>query len=288
MSRTKTNNASIQDLELFKKVLTASCYDESAWTYLGQYDANNAEDKPSFKRKMKERLIRALAKSGYKLVKEQPFDMERRRSGDDWPLFGYTMVGHKRLDNIEHCIETVLKDEIEGDIIETGVWRGGAMMFAKAVLNKHSASDRSVWCADSFEGLPKQYGRDSEIRADPDLAGNTHLGVSQPDVEANFRRFDLLDENVKFVKGWFSDTLHKTPIEKVAVLRLDGDLYESTMDALDALYPKVSNGGFVIVDDYGSWKGCSAAVDEFRDTHGITAAMEQIDKHGYFWRVPKV
>ena len=220
------------------------------------------------------------------MVRTEPFDLERRETGNDWPLFGYTMIGHRRLDNIESCIQSVLEQKVEGDIIETGVWRGGAMMYAKAVLNKYGANDRTIWCADSFEGLPRHYGRDAEMSVDPNLVGNTYLAVSQSEVEDNFRRFGLLDENVRFLKGWFSDTLLKAPIEKISIARLDGDLYESTMDALAALYPKISSGGYVIVDDYGSWKGCRVAVDEYREKYGITAPIRNIDEHGHYWQVP--
>ena len=213
--------------------------------------------------------------------------MERRQSGNDWPLFGYTMVGHKRLDNIHECIKTVLEDNIPGDIIETGVWRGGAMMFAKAALNYYGVTDRKIWCADSFQGLPKQYDRDIEIGVDPELSGMRILAVSQEEVANNFKRFDLLDDDIEFLVGWFKDTLPKCPVEEIAIARLDGDLFESTMDALVNLYPKVANGGFMIIDDYGSWKGCSTAVDEFREANGITAPMQEIDMHGWFWRVSK-
>ncbi|MGI3186276.1 TylF/MycF/NovP-related O-methyltransferase [Nioella aestuarii] len=280
----------ITDLNLFKEVLTASCYNESAWQILDAYDVAKgvaAGGDKSLRSRVRRWIARTAKKRGYAVVRQLPFDPARRQGGEDWPLFGYTMVGHKRLDNIEFCLETVLADGIEGDVIETGVWRGGAMMFAKALLDLRGATDRSVWCADSFEGLPKQYGRDLEIADDPELSGSSTLAVTQQAVEANFRRFDLLDDRVKFLKGWFSDTLPTAPVEKIAIARLDGDLYESTMDALVNLYPKVSPGGFVIIDDYGSWKGCRAAVDEYRDEHGIDAPIERIDDHGYFWRVPK-
>ncbi len=288
-----TVSAKIGDLELFKQVLTASCYDESAWRFEDVFaetqlsmPAVEMSNNRRRKLQLKLRLGRWLAKRGYRIIKEQPFDREQRETGNDWPLFGYTMVGHRRLDNIQNCIETVLNDDIEGDIIETGVWRGGAMMFAKATLRYHGANDRTVWCADSFQGLPKKYGRDARVGLDPDLVGNSHLGVSVEDVRANFERFDLLDENVQFLKGWFKDTLHTAPVEKIAVARLDGDLFESTMDALNALYHRVTPGGFVIIDDYGSWRGCSDAVNEFREKHGISEPMQKIDVHGYFWRVP--
>ena len=102
--------------------------------------------------------------------------------------------------------------------------------------------------------------------------------------EALFKRYDLLDAQVRFLKGWFKDTLAAAPIERLAVLRLDGDLYESTMDALVPLYDKVSGGGFVIVDDYYSCAPCGRAIDEFRATRGISTPLQKIDEQSVFWQ----
>lgn len=273
-------------LELFKKVLTASCYAESSWKLIDTYDKEGLENaKRSWEHWLKTRIARFLWKRGVGIVSLKPFDLEKRQSGNDHPLLGFTMVGHKRLDNIQYCLETVITDRVKGDVIETGVWRGGAMMFAKAVLMKHGDLDRKIWCADSFEGLPRQFGKDIEIGADPDLSGSTYLAVDQKDVMSNFEMFGLLDQNVKFLKGWFHDTLPNAPIDTLSVVRLDGDLYESTMNALQNLYPKIASGGFLIIDDYQSWKGCKQAVDDYRKTHKIDIPIELIDQHGAFWRI---
>ena len=199
--------------------------------------------------------------------------------------FSHTMIGRKRLENIEHCLDIIRQEGILGDVAETGVWRGGASIFMKGYLQAYAMKGRNVWLADSFEGLPvprlpNDQGWDFSAAKVPILA------VSQEDVQENFRRYDLLDDSVKFIKGWFCDTLHSAPIEKLALLRLDGDLYESTMDALNALYFKVVAGGFVIVDDYGDFAPCRQAIDEFRDQHRITAPMVQIDWTGVYWRKP--
>jgi hypothetical protein len=211
-------------------------------------------------------------------------DPEIRREGRDWPSRGYTMIGLKRLDNIQHCIEDVLSNAIPGDLIETGVWRGGATIFMRAVLKVDNVTDRRVWVADSFEGLPKpnvdKYPADF---GDP-FHQFAELAISIDEVRANFRRFDLLDEQVCFLKGWFRDTLADAPIERLALLRLDGDMYESTMEALVNLYPKVSEGGYVIVDDYGALTGCRKAVDDYRAREAIGEEMRWIDWTGIYWR----
>lgn len=218
-----------------------------------------------------------------RVVEAGEFDRERREVGRDWPADAETMVGLKRLLNVRHCLESVIADGIPGDFIETGAWRGGTCIFARAILAAYGVTDRTVWVADSFEGLPAPDGR---FEAD---AGDQHhtkieLAVSVEKVQENFRRYDLLDDQVKFLKGWFADTLPTAPVEQIAVLRLDGDMYASTIDALEPLYDKVQPGGYVIVDDYGAVKGCAQAIHDFREARGITDELHTIDWAGVYWR----
>jgi Macrocin-O-methyltransferase (TylF) len=214
----------------------------------------------------------------------EAFEEELRSGGEDWPVSAHTMVGRKRLDNVQACLETVLADEIPGDVIETGVWRGGVCIFMRAVLKAHDVRDRVVWVADSFEGMPvpdeDARGLDVHMRLH---RFNEVLAVSLEQVKENFRRYDLLDEQVQFLPGWFRDTLPAAPLKEVAVLRLDGDLYESTMDSLENLYPKLAPGGFVIIDDYGL-NTCKQAVHDYRAAHGIDEDIVVIDRWGAFWR----
>lgn len=226
--------------------------------------------------------VRALSGTNIRLAFVQNFTDEERQEGKVWPGYAHTMIGMKRLDNLQYCIETVLQEGIAGDLIETGVWRGGATIFMRAVLAAYGVDDRRVFVADSFEGLPKP---DAAHLAD---AGDQHhtityLAVTREEVEDNFRKYDLLDDQVVFLQGWFKDTLPAAPIEKLAILRVDGDMYASTMDALDCLYPKLSVGGFCIIDDY-CLEGCRTAVDEFRKQHGIKSELKIIDFAGVFWR----
>ena len=171
-----------------------------------------------------------------------------------------------------------------GDLLVAGTWRGGEAIFMRAVLEVLGDPVRAVWVADSFKGLPPP---------DPDNypadAGDTHhtfpeLAVSLAEVKANFARYGMLDDRVRFLEGWFKDTLADAPIGRLAVLRCDGDMYESTMDTLRPLYPKVSPGGFVIVDDYGCVPACKQAVDDYRREHDITDPIETIDWTGVYWR----
>lgn len=198
-------------------------------------------------------------------------------------VFGFpaTMIGRARLDNLEHCVKNVLKDGVEGDFMETGVWRGGATIFMKGLLSLFENSQKKVWVVDSFEGLPPpvlEQDKGLDFFLDP------MLSMSKETVEQNFMRYGLLDDRVEFLKGWFEDTLPTAPVESLSILRLDGDLYKSTIDVLKNMYEKVSVGGYVIIDDYGAIKACRDAVDDFRNQHGITDPIEIVDWTGAYWR----
>jgi len=200
-----------------------------------------------------------------------------------WPEVAHSMLSLKRLDNIQFCIERVLQDDVPGDVIETGVWRGGASIFMRAVLKAYAVGDRAVWVADSFAGLPPPNPK-FPGDAGSDFHQFQELAVSLEEVIENFRAYGLLDEQVRFLKGWFSETLPNAPIARLAVLRLDGDMYESTMDALTSLYPKLSIGGYTIIDDYGAVPPCKAAVHDFRKEQQIDEPLVEIDWTGMYWR----
>ena len=230
----------------------------------------------------KELAIRNVA--GFQLATPAPMDEHNRVCGEDWPPTAHTMIGLKRLDNLEYCINRVLHQGVPGDFIECGAWRGGASIFMRGLLKHNGVTTRRVFVADSFEGLPLP---DARYPAD---ANDTHyqhgdvLAVSLEEVRENFGRYGLLDDQVVFLKGWFKDTLPSAPITKLAILRIDGDMYESTTDALTNLYPKLSRGGFVIVDDYGVIDGCRKATDDYREQNGIKEPIVPIDRCGIFWR----
>jgi len=200
-----------------------------------------------------------------------------------WPLVGETMIGKHRLDNLQWCIEEVLRDVVPGDLIETGVWRGGACIFMRGVLKAHGITDRRVWAADSFQGLPPPRGDLYPADAGDRNYVFDELAVTLETVRGNFERYGLLDDQVRFVKGWFSETLPTLRDVTWSIIRLDGDMYESTMDALTNLYPNLSPGGFVIIDD-GALEGCARAVADFRERVGSTEPLHRIDWSGIWWR----
>jgi O-methyltransferase len=207
-----------------------------------------------------------------------------RALGMDWPGGAETMIGLYRLNNIRQCIISVLQRNVPGDLAETGVWRGGAAIFMRAVLKAYGDLDRKVWLADSFQGFPKPDMANYPAERDGDLWRIPLLAVSLETVKANFARYGLLDEQVRFLPGWFRDTLPEAPMDRLAVLRLDGGMYESTIVALRSLYHKVSTGGFVIADDYNSVPACRQAVDDFRAEEGIVEPLCLIDWTGVYWQ----
>jgi O-methyltransferase len=203
-----------------------------------------------------------------------------RVMGADWPFSGLTMVGLERLDDLQACIESVVADGVEGDVIEAGAWRGGASILARATLDSLGANDRTVWVADSFQGLPApDRPEDQEL----DLSQVDFLAIPAAEVRDHFARFGL-EQGVELVEGFFAETLPGLRGHRWSVIRLDGDSYEATWVGLESLYPGLSRGGYLIVDDYGLIKECRAAVDDYRREHGIAEPIEDIDWCGSRWR----
>ncbi len=224
-------------------------------------------------------LVRAVELMGLRLVREVTPTWPERRDGVIWPRYAHTMVGLTRLNHLHGCLETIVRESIPGDVIETGVWRGGVCIFMRGFLAAHGITDRKVYVADSFCGYPPP-----EYPQDVHEAGDPYLVVPLSEVRENFRNFGLLDDQVVFLSGWFKDTLPLAPIDQLAILRLDGNMYGSTMDALAALYPKLALGGFCIVDDFDAVPECRQAVMDFRARYGIAAAIHKIDWACSFWR----
>ncbi|HEY5171076.1 MAG TPA: TylF/MycF/NovP-related O-methyltransferase [Acidimicrobiia bacterium] len=225
-----------------------------------------------------------LRAAAAKELASEDFDWANvRADGRDWPFFAQTMVGVKRLANVRYCVERVIAEGVPGDLIETGVWRGGVVILMRAILDAYDDHGRTVFAADSFQGVPPP----NEDAYPADAGSRLHMAkaltITRKDVEANFDLYGLLDERVQFLEGWFKDSLPAVKDRTWSVVRLDGDLYESTMDALTNLYPGLSVGGFLIVDDYGH-DPCRQAVEDFRAAHGVDEPVEAIDWLGAFWR----
>jgi len=199
-------------LDLMKKVLTYYIWGET-------YQSVDLSDVLPFRNYfIRNYLPKFLDKHNLSLVSNYCYDPEKRANGLDWPPLADTMIGLKRLDNLQMCLEGVIKEGVPGDVIETGVWRGGGSIFMKAVLAAYGITDRTVWVADSFAGLPEP-----DILKYPEDTGDVHhtislLAVSCSQVKANFEKYGLLDNQVRFLEGWFRDTLPGHPMERLAVI----------------------------------------------------------------------
>jgi O-methyltransferase len=200
------------------------------------------------------------------------FNPTLREIGADWPSKALTMIGLKRLRQLKEACIDVIDKGVEGDFIETGIMMGCVSMELKV--------NRTIWGFDSFEGLPKP-----DPKYDP-LDDQHHtfdeLRISKEQVEESIKSYGL--SNIKLVKGWFKDTLPIAPIEKIAILRLDGDMYESTIQALEALYPKLQKGGYCIIDDY-ALNGAKRAVHDYIDSNKLDVDMIPIDPYSIYWKV---
>jgi O-methyltransferase/8-demethyl-8-(2,3-dimethoxy-alpha-L-rhamnosyl)tetracenomycin-C 4'-O-methyltransferase len=215
----------------------------------------------------------------------RPFDAERRNCGQDIPIRAHTMIGSLRLRQLRRACEAVLSEHVLGDFFEAGVWRGGVSILMRGVIEAYGDRHRKVWVADSFAGLPppdRRYEKDALTQFN--FQERRELAIGGDQVRDNFSRYDLLDKRVEFLQGLFHETLPVLPPYKIAVLRLDGDLYSSTMDCLVNLYDHVAPNGFVIVDDYGVVIDARRAVLDFRRQRDIGQPMLAIDGDGVFWR----
>lgn len=230
------------------------------------------------------RLKNVMRRRGIITMFGSPGDATNREEGRDWPVFAQTMMGCRRMANLRACVQSVVADGVHGDLIEAGAWRGGAGILMRGILHAYGVTDRDVWVADSFAGLPRPDADGHPADANADWHEWSQLAVTRAEVEANYKRYGLLDERVHFLEGWFSETLPGVANRSWSVVRLDGDMYGSTMEALTNLYPGLSDGGFVIVDDYFALEPCRQAVEDYRLQNGVTEPIQRIDWTGAFWR----
>jgi O-methyltransferase len=268
-------------LDLLKRSLTGSLAEDNDSILGGVRTAGSA----SWKRRLANLVGDVAARANVEIAYKKPYDPALREIGRDWPSRAESMIGLRRMDNIQHCVQTVLDEDVPGDLLEAGVWRGGACIFMKANLVAHDDTSRSVWVADSFQGLPAPNAALYPADTGDDLHTRGGLSVGADQVRHNFERYGLFDDRVRFLVGWFKDTLPTAPIDALAVMRLDGDMYESTWQAIEALYPKLSPGGFCVIDDFGSHQSqAGQAVLDYRQAHGIDEAIVDIDGFGAYWR----
>jgi O-methyltransferase len=208
---------------------------------------------------------------------------EARQQGLDWPLFAMTMTGRIRLDTIKMILEEVIVNHIPGDIVETGVWRGGLSIFMRGVLLAHHQSDRVSYLCDSFAGLPE-----SKMNADERMKWDhaPYLEISDDRVKNHFILAGITDPEVVFVKGFFTYTMKPLSlmVQQLSILRLDGDMYESTVDVLYHLYDKLSVGGYAYIDDYSPHFPAREACDDFIQVHNFSPTVIVPDYFSGYWK----
>lgn len=206
------------------------------------------------------------------------------REKDDPKLpLSYTMTGRSRMEVLVECVEDVLDRNIPGDLIECGVWRGGSCILMRAILAERKVTNRNVWVCDSFEGLPKPDTKKYPLDKGGKHYRHDFLRVPLETVQQNFADFGLLDDQVKFVKGFFRDSLGQVTAPSLAILRLDGDIYESTIQPMEALFPRLSVGGYLIVDDYLKGR-VKAAIDDYYSGIKQTYDPCRVGKQAAYWK----
>ena len=188
-----------------------------------------------------------------------------------------TLLTKSQLDLVETAVLEIEEQAVPGDLIEAGVWRGGCIILMRALLQAHGIAGRKVFAADSFCGIPMN----SRIANDPVDRWTDRWVASAEEVKQNIRRFGLLDDRIRFVAGYFADSLTQLPGERFSLIRLDSDSYDSVGISLEALYPLTSRGGIVIIDDW-HLVGCKLAVENYRARHGINDEIKVQDGNAYW------
>ena len=216
----------------------------------------------------------------FNTYEEIPYSVEARHQrahGKNFPdpnSRSCSMLSVSRMNNLHDLLHTCIEEKVEGDFVECGVWGGGACIFAKHII-QDLQSTKHVWVCDSFQG----FSDDSPAWA----VQNHWVGYPKSKVIDNFKFYQCLDDQVHFVEGFFADTLPTIEVEKICVLRMDGDTYNATMQQLENLYDKVADNGYIIVDDY-EIPECKQAVHEFLSKRGLSPELHVIDWVGVYWR----
>lgn len=188
----------------------------------------------------------------------------------------YTMSSNARLRGLYRGVRHVVTNEIPGDVVECGAARGGSAALMGLTLNRLHAR-RRLWVFDTFEGLPPPTLDDPDFEIAKLYTGECRGELDE--VAGLFERLGILS-NTRFVKGLFQKTLPACAVEKIAVLHVDGDWYDSVRVCLAQLYERVSPGGIIQIDDYGHWAGARKAVDEFMHQRAIDVPLERLDYTG--------
>jgi hypothetical protein len=201
-----------------------------------------------------------------------------------------TMTSPERIFALIGAVEHLTKHKIAGDFVECGVWKGGSMVATANTLIAADDVNRKLWLYDTFEGMSEPTGNDVDFMGQPadrllaeqdrEQADSIWCFSPEQQVREAMLSTGYPEEKLEFVAGKVEDTLPKTKPDKIALLRLDTDWYESTKCELEQLFPRMVDGGILIIDDYGHWEGCRRAVDEYFENHNINLLLCRIDYTG--------
>lgn len=271
-------------ISLLKKILTNSIYEPNTQTLTEQDILRCTE----IYNKIQNETPHVLAVYPYITPRELAnIFISTRRSRNI-----HTYVPMVGLDNVEECLLNIYRDGVPGHVMDAGTLRGGMAILMRGVIKALNDESRHVYVADSFEGLPPPGDKDSIMDHEvwykfKDEAPEYYLDCkySLDDVQRNFGAYNLLDERVIFLKGWFHETLPQLNDEIFSLIRLDADWHDSCRAVLDNIYPRLAVGGYVIVDDY-NLQGCRSAIDEYRREHAIKDELQVADQRSgiIYWR----
>lgn len=243
-----------------------------------------------------------INKSGWEVIRREVWDLTLHGIQPDYDkahaetydkVKDFTMTSSQRIVSLCNAVDYLEKNNIEGDLVECGVWKGGSIMAAIDTLLKYNSTKRSIYLYDTFEGMPLPTEHDIKKGgiSGAGLSAEEIYKNSGPDdlvwcyssldeVKQNVAKMGYPAERVHYIKGKVEDTIPGTIPQKIALLRLDTDFYESTAHELEHLYPLLVPGGVLVIDDYGEWEGARKAVDEYITNNKLRILLNRIDSTG--------
>ena len=198
----------------------------------------------------------------------------------------FTMTGQERLLSVIESVRYIIKNNIQGDLIECGVWKGGSSMAVALTLSSLNIFDKTIYLYDTFEGMTKPTDIDkdkngkspSEILSEENYKTSNYWAISPfNEVFQNMKQTNYPLDKIIFVKGDVENTIPNTIPKSISFLRLDTDWYESTLHELTHLYPLVSKDGITIIDDYGYWQGSKIATDKYFENNELSPFLHRVD-----------
>lgn len=239
----------------------------------------------NIKRKIYNRFFKEYQNQPVVQINYSDIQLDERKIIDDVSKF--TLTSPERIVSLIRAIKHIEKNKIGGEIVECGVWKGGSIMAVLKVLNELKSFDRDIYLYDTFEGMSEPTELDESFRGESattayltknEFWNRIECLSSLQEVQDNVKSINYPTAKIHFIKGKVEETIPKIKIpEKIALLRLDTDWYESTLHEMEYLFPKLVKGGIIIIDDYGHWQGCKRAVDEYIDRNNLELLLIRVD-----------